>query len=298
MKTRESLLMSKMLGASSATAKEAPGAFGSIFFAKARTEAQGWPSLNAKPGDSSVREVMKWALENGTEIEVAPIGRGIHRPYMVKFKAGMESGFISTKQAALKTMYCQLESKRYCKSVDLKITGPERECLSYDLDQALGFDLVPPTVFREVAQIGSGSVQAWVAQPTAFEWIERGYDYRKDVRNPWLHRLASFDFISGQIDRHSNNWVMDDARRVYAIDNGYSFVKEDDRSFLKSSAGKHLVGQPLHPLVRGEIMSIDEDAVLRVLEDRGFENGEVEGVIERIQELKGAEVWTRLGELW
>lgn len=298
MRTRDSILMSKLLGASSAPAVEAPGALASSFFGKAKSEAQGWPLLLTKPGGTEIREIMRWSLENGTEIEIEPIGRGIHRPYSVKFKSGVDSGHISTRRAALKTIYCQLESKRYCKSVDLKISGPERELLSYDLDKALGFDLVPPTVLREVAQVGSGSVQAWVSQPTAFEWIDRGYDYRKDKKNPWLHRLAAFDFISGQIDRHSNNWVMDDAHRVYAIDNGYSFVKEDDRSFLKSSAGKHLVGHPLHPIVQGEIMSIDEDAVLRVLDDRGFESGEIEGVLERIHDLKGSEVWTRLGELW
>jgi hypothetical protein len=198
----------------------------------------------------------------------------------------------------MKTIYSQFENKRYCQSVDISITGPERELLSYEMDKALGFDLVPPVVGREIARMGFGSLQAWVDAPTAWEWTSKGYDYRKDLRNPWLHRLAAFDFIRGEIDRHANNWLMDSSRRVYAIDNGYSFVKGDDRTWMRSSVGKHLKGTPIHPRVMDEIRSVDEQVVWRVMQDRGFKNDEDGGVLKRLRQLKRLEVWEKLGDLW
>lgn len=241
---------------------------------------------------------MRRLLQDGEEAEVTPIGVGIHRPYRVVFRNGMDSGPVTTRQAVLKTIYCQFENKRYCQSMDLNVTGPEREILSYEIDRALGFDLVPPVAGREIAGIGYGSVQAWVDQPTAWAWIAKGYDYREDKENPWLHRLAAFDFIRGEIDRHANNWIMDEEHRVYAIDNGYSIVKGDDRTWMRSSAGKHLVETPIHPTVLTEIASIDESKVAEILEPRGFIHGEVEGVLKRIAELKGLKTWSRLGNLW
>lgn len=257
-----------------------------------------WLAILPKEAGEEVRDAMCIALREEDEVEVAPIGVGIHRPYRVVFQTGIDSGPVTTRQAALKTVYCQFENKRYCESVDLNITGPEREILSFELDKVFGFDLVPPVAGREVAGVGFGSVQAWVNQPTAWEWIARGYDYRTDKTNPWLHRLAAFDFIRMEIDRHANNWIMDEQRRVYAIDNGYSIVKGDMRKWGRSSAGKHLVGTEIHPDVKQEILSIDEGAVLDVLAGHNFVHGEEAGIIKRIRELKGLDRWKKLGDLW
>ncbi len=298
MQTPESIRAIRLFGASQAQPAEAPNALGRAFLAKCQVASSGWPPVDPKPGTEVSRELMQWSLRNAEETEATPIGKGIHRPYQVKFASGSDSGSVTTKRAVFKTVHCQLESKRYCKSVDLKITGPQREILSYYMDKALGFDLVPPVVGREISGIGSGSAQAWVNEPTAWAWIDRDYDYRKDVRNPWLHRLAAFDFIRGEIDRHSNNWIMDAERRVYAIDNGYSFVKGDDRTFFRSSAGKCLVGTPIHPQVKAEIAAIREEPILQVLASAPFENGELEGVMKRIEELKRLDLWTKLGDLW
>ena len=257
-----------------------------------------WPRVGPKDADFATKDMMCQALIGGQETMVEPIGVGIHRPYRVEFLDGMDSGPVTTRRAALKTIHCQYENKRYCASVDLDVTGPEREILSFNLDCMFGFDLVPPTVGREVEKIGFGSVQAWVDCATAWQWIERGYDYREDKANPWLHRLAAFDFIRGEIDRHANNWIMDEQRRVYAIDNGYSIVKGDDRTWFRSSAGKHLVGTPIHPAVMVEILAIDEGEAFDLVSRGRFKSGEAEGVAKRIRELKGLSEWQKLGNLW
>ena len=259
---------------------------------------QAWQPVLPKDADFALMNQMCREMRESREAFVEPIGKGIHRPYRVEFHDGLDSGPVTTKKGALKTVYSQFENKRYCASMDLDVTGPEREILSFALDRAFGFDLVPPTISREVSGVGAGSVQAWVGCPTAWEWIDKGYDYRKDWTNPWLHRLAAFDFIRGEIDRHSNNWIMDEKRRVYAIDNGYSFVKGDDRTWLKSIAGKRLIGKPIHPVVLAEIAAIDEDATFDLVNRVRFKHGEADGVVKRIKELKGLLEWRKLGEKW
>lgn len=242
---------------------------------------------------------MTLVLKHSEVLYVDPIGRGVHRPYKLRMKNSERVGLVDCSEVVFKTVHCQYETKRYCQSVDLSITGPERELLAYDIDRACGFDLVPPTVGRHVEDLGYGSVMAWIRAPLAIDWVRNGeYRYRDHPENPWLHRCAAFDFITGQIDRHAANWILDEDRRVYAIDNGYSFVKGDDRRFLKCNIGKYLVGKPVHPDVVNFVQSIDETAVWKTLQNRGFKNGEPEGVMKRLEEMKKTTVWGIMGRLW
>lgn len=239
------------------------------------------------------------ALKHSDALYVEPIGRGVHRPYKVRLKNSERSGLVDCSEVVFKTVHCQYETKRYCKSVDLSITGPEREVLAYELDRVMGFDIVPPTVGRHIDKLGYGSVMAWVQAPLAVDWVKtRKYRYREHPENHWLHRCAAFDFITGQIDRHAANWILDKDYRVYAIDNGYSFVKDDDRSFMKCNIGKYLVGKPVHPEVRNIVSRIDENKVWKTLQHRGFRNREAEGVMKRLAEMQRLTVWGIMGGLW
>lgn len=242
---------------------------------------------------------MVMALKHSEALYSEPIGRGVHRPYKIRLRNSLSKGIIDCSVVVFKTVHCQYETKRYCKSVDLAITGPERELLAYDLDRIMGFDLVPPVVGRHVDKIGFGSVMAWVRAPLGIDRVrDKSYNYRKHQENPWLHKIAAFDFITGQIDRHAANWIVDDLCRVYAIDNGYSFVKGDDRTFLKCNVGKHLVGYPVHPEVQNIVRSINPDAVWKALQHRGFRQGEEEGVMKRLEEMKQLTTWEVMGGLW
>jgi len=146
---------------------------------------------------------MQMVLKHADPLYVEPIGKGVHRPYRVRLRTSEEKGLVTCSEVIFKTVNCQYETKRYCQSVDLSITGPERELLAYDMDRVLGFELVPPTVGRHVDGLGFGTVMAWVRAPLGVEWVKNGeYKYKNHPENPWFHRLAAFDFITGQIDRH------------------------------------------------------------------------------------------------
>ena len=135
--------------------------------------------------------------------------------------------------------------------------------------------------------------------PLAVEWVKsKKYRYKSHPENPWLHKISAFDFITAQLDRHAANWILDNELRVYAIDNGYSFSKEDDRRFLKCNVGKYLVGQPVHEETIELVKKVDEHKIWRVLQNRGFRRGEAEGVLKRLEEMKKLRVWGIMGGMW
>jgi uncharacterized repeat protein (TIGR03843 family) len=95
----------------------------------------------------------------------------------------------------------------------------KREIAAYALDQALGTDLVPPTVPRPDGPYGPGSVQLWVD--------DNGTDHYFTLReridfHPFLQRLCAFDVVANNADRKSGH-VIFDGTRCWAIDNGLSF---------------------------------------------------------------------------
>ena len=267
-----------------------------------------WLPILEKAGGVHEHGTMCLHLLHGEEMEIRPLTKerdgemvlsGRHGAMRVLFREGLDEGPVTTRVAVFKTAHVHRENKRYRESMDAVVTGPEREVCSYLVDRALGFDLVPPTVARELADLGPGSAQAWVDARTGWKWLADGeYDYRKDVHNPWLHRLAALDFVTGQIDRHANNFIVDAEKRVYAIDNGYAFPAEDDRKWFWSNVGKRLVGTPIHPLVRAEIAAADPDVVAGSLEGAAFREGEVAGVVKRLRELQTLKMWRKLGALW
>lgn len=117
-----------------------------------------------------------------------------------------------------------------------------REVLAYQVSEHFGFDLVPPTVHREInGQVGS--LQLFIPQEShqTIEWVEQhsGQSHLYFARNStdW-EMMAAFDYIIGNPDRHARNvlarYDLDGNGKVepvegeygtelIAIDNGTSF---------------------------------------------------------------------------
>lgn len=117
-----------------------------------------------------------------------------------------------------------------------------REVAAYALDVALGTDLVPPTVEREDAPFGIGSLQ-W--------WIEDTHDdhYFTLRERPeffdWFADLAAFDVVANNADRKAGH-VLFDTTRCWAIDNGLCFHQEDKlRTVIWEYAGLRVAPQLL-----------------------------------------------------
>lgn len=99
----------------------------------------------------------------------------------------------------------------------------KREIASSMLSDHLGLGLVPPTVQRDDAPAGVGSLQAFV--PARFEEHYFTLRERPELRHT-LQRLCAFDLVANSADRKGGHCLLDVDDHVWAIDNGLTFHAE------------------------------------------------------------------------
>ncbi len=126
-----------------------------------------------------------------------------------------------------------------------------RERAAWLVDQALGWELVPPTVLRE-GPFGFGAVQAFIPHDPAQHLLAaKGWDRRA------LRRLAAFDALVNNADRKSGHVLADAAGRLWAIDHGVCFHEEDKlRTVLWDWAGRLLPAR-VRAALRGLLRRLD-----------------------------------------
>lgn len=140
-------------------------------------------------------------------------------------------------------------------------TLAQREVAAYELSEATGWGLVPPTVLRD-GPYGEGMVQLWIeADPSASllglvedeepgeGWKAVGFAevgagrtallvHADDVR---LRRLAVLDAVINNGDRKGGHLLPTADGGLYAIDHGVTFNVEDKlRTLLWGWAGERL----------------------------------------------------------
>ncbi len=98
----------------------------------------------------------------------------------------------------------------------------KREVAAYLVCEALGWDLVPPTVLRK-GPYGLGSVQFFVhtQKDAHFFTIQDDAAYAHD-----LMRLAVYDVIANNADRKSGHCLVGHDGHLWAIDNALTFHAE------------------------------------------------------------------------
>ena len=106
------------------------------------------------------------------------------------------------------------------KRVDKKHDSWRYELAAYQLDQALGLGMVPPTVKRSIRG-RKGALQLWVTGTVMHEFEEEMRDvdlWREQVAVMWL-----YDDLIANIDRHLNNAMVSPDHRLMLIDNSKTF---------------------------------------------------------------------------
>ncbi len=118
-------------------------------------------------------------------------------------------------------------------------TLAEREVAAYEISAALGWRIVPPTVYRE-GPAGPGMVQLWVDTDDEID-IAR-FMRRRDVEP--LRRIAIFDAVINNADRKGGHLLPTIEGHVYGVDHGVTFSVEDKlRTVLWQWADSRLPGQ-------------------------------------------------------
>ncbi len=97
-----------------------------------------------------------------------------------------------------------------------------REVAAYLVSEAAGWRIVPPTVLREDAPLGPGSVQLFVEHDP-----ERHYFVLMEERSEDLVPFAAFDVVINNADRKAGHVIEDSSGRLWAVDHGVTFHLED-----------------------------------------------------------------------
>ncbi|MDO5618099.1 SCO1664 family protein [Kocuria sp.] len=96
-----------------------------------------------------------------------------------------------------------------------------RERAAYVLSEALGWGLIPPTVLRDDAPFGPGSVQKFIPHNPAQHYFTL-YDSHPETHGELL-RMAVFDVVANNTDRKGGHVLLDTSGRVWGIDQGLCF---------------------------------------------------------------------------
>lgn len=92
-----------------------------------------------------------------------------------------------------------------------------REVASYLTSEALGWQIVPPTVLREGPR-GLGSVQFYIDHDPEINYFS--FD---ETLIPQLMRLSAFDYVVNNADRKGGHCLLDSTGHLWGIDHGITF---------------------------------------------------------------------------
>ncbi len=156
-----------------------------------------------------------------------------------------------------------------------------REVAAYEYARLLGWEIVPPTVERDGPE-GEGSVQLFIEHNPADHFFE--LRDRPELREE-LIRIAAFDLLANNADRKGGHMLLDEAGRLWCIDNALCFHSyEKLRTVVWDFAGERLPESWLHDIRRVRDCLGDRDAATAALR-ACLHDREVEALIERSTEL-------------
>jgi uncharacterized repeat protein (TIGR03843 family) len=95
-----------------------------------------------------------------------------------------------------------------------------REVAAYELSEAMGFELVPPTVLRD-GPMGEGSVQWFIEADYETHYFTL-FEQRDDLHEQ-LKTMAVFDIVANNTDRKGGHVLLDANDHIWGIDHGVCF---------------------------------------------------------------------------
>lgn len=111
----------------------------------------------------------------------------------------------------------------------------QREAAAFEVSEALGWSLVPPTLLRD-GPLGMGMVQLFVDHDP-----EEHFFTLRQTHGAFFRLVAIFDVVSNNADRKGGHCLRARDGRLWAIDHGVSFHPEDKlRTVIWDYAGEGL----------------------------------------------------------
>ncbi len=157
-------------------------------------------------------------------------------------------------------------------------TLSKREVAAYLVSEGLGWQLVPPTVYRRSGPLGPGSVQLFIEHDPEYHYFTFSPQHRQR-----LMPVALFDLLVNNADRKGGHIFFDQRDHLWLIDHGICFHSEDKlRTVVWDFAGQafpadlcadlnHLAErlqnpqEPLRRLLQGLLSGVEVAALERRL---------------------------------
>lgn len=109
-----------------------------------------------------------------------------------------------------------------------------REVAAYLVSEALGWRLVPETVYRRQGPAGAGSLQRFVEHDPEYHYFNFSEADRQRLRP-----VALFDLLVNNADRKGSHLLVDPQAHIWLIDHGICFHVEDKlRTVIWDFAGE------------------------------------------------------------
>jgi uncharacterized repeat protein (TIGR03843 family) len=137
-------------------------------------------------------------------------------------------------EASNATLYCQVSYQgRTAACVYKPVAGERplwdfptgslagREVAAYAVSQAAGWDLVPPTVYRD-GPFGPGMCQLWIEADPEVDLVALA----RSGSNSALRAMAVFDAVINNADRKIGHLLPTQAGHLYGCDHGVCFASE------------------------------------------------------------------------
>jgi hypothetical protein len=144
-----------------------------------------------------------------------------------------------------------------------------REAAAFETARFLGWDFVPPTVFRAEGPLGPGSFQEYLDLD-----FEQNYFILREREPDALRRVAAFDILINNADRKALHVACDTSGRIRLIDHGVCFHREWKlRTVIWDFAGEELPQEIMEVLDR-LLTSMTEPRLNAGRQGAPFQSGE------------------------
>ncbi len=151
------------------------------------------------------------------------------------------------EERSFKAVYKPMEGERPLWDFPNQTLG-KREVAAYRVSEALGWGLVPPTLFRtQGAPMGPGSLQVFIDHDP-----EVHYFTFKNQDKAQIPQVMCFDLLINNADRKAGHLLIDPQGELWLIDHGLSFHVEDK---LRTVIWDH-AGEPIPENLLGELENL------------------------------------------
>lgn len=124
-----------------------------------------------------------------------------------------------------------------------------REVAAFEVSKATGWQIVPPTVYRD-GPFGPGMCQLWIDADQSVDLMDLVRS-----RHPGLRRMAVYDAVVNNADRKGGHLLPMPDGNVYGVDHGVCFSAEDKlRTVLWQWRGR-----PLQREAVGVLAALERD---------------------------------------